>query len=1309
MSRNSTHINCNQVAGTVNQGIWKNDCDPCATSPFAINDISVWHRFNFGVNNNATPADILAAVADGAGVTQWDDQIGSNDAEQTTAADQPTWFATDTSHKVIAGNHFDLSSAISYTATDDFTILLSYVPLINTTPSGQKLWDKADGANWLKWNSTTEIEVKINGVVNTVTGPAIQLTNYTNFVVRRCAGIVQIFIAGIPWGAPFVDNGALVIERLGPDANGYIAAHMQFTRCLTDKEIWCLDCYNSNQDDEANPVSCNISGTKLACNGDTTGSLTASMFNGTGTVTYLWSPGGQTTQTITNQGAGTYTCTMTDSAGTPNVCIATATLTEPAALTCAVTGINPQYTTNPAGNPVLTTGSVSVLVSGGYGAGCALSYAWTRNGSAISNANGGMADPGNVASFNVTENGVYAVTVTDCMNCTTTCNVTITVPNPPSTLDIECCYEPIGCRDGSVEWGIMMDGTATFPCTITAVDANGNAASWSPLTVASLPSNSTPTALQMYPCDRVGAWYYGGSSNELALGQTWTLTVTDSSSTPRSQSCSVNLPNPPALGITTTVTQPTACEGSSWSNGGFSFHGTGGSTACNPWSYSISGPGGYSSTNNYALNVVPGTYTVTVTDACGCTATDTIVITCPVPVDMVVTNTDISCTPPPHGEMPVPSPCDATATFTPTPTSVTGYTFVANLYNAAGVLEWTSGSQTTFNATTVNNLCVGTYTWDYISTHTASGTVTTVDSGSFTVQAPPALTATASVTHVNCSGAATGAIDLTVSGGTPAYTYAWTTGNGTIPSGQASNQDLTGLVDGMYLCTITDAKGCELKVAHAVAEGCPIVVNAYPMPISCTGQTTDIQSLYMSCGIAPFTYAWTASAGGSLGSNAATASALTGIGAGTYSVTVTDSNGCTGTQSWTIAAPSSISGSITGTMINCKGERTGAAIFDQHASGTFSGATYQWYTDSGYSVALPTGQGGQTYNAYNLGAGTYYLQVTAANGCVWQGSIVITEPGTGMVLTGVVTDENQCTDCCGAIDLTVTGGTAPYTYQWNDPAASTTEDLTCVDHGSYTVIVTDSAGCTASRTFVVGISYYQLMVGVTYNSITGQFNTTVSGGNPGYYYQWTKDGNPFSFASDPFSAGNGYYCVTVTDSVGCTGTACYDLIGDPRSGGEISFNCQTYTGAAGTTSYGCVSVIGTGGTYSTFAACQAACQVERPTRYRCEEGRGCVQHPGGTFTSLSACNAVCGATGQNNINWVCEILCNDNASGERYREENGEIATDEKGNPIKEDAGVPGGKCREENAETDAALDKYTSLDLCKRACPWCKEETYVY
>ena len=1312
MSRNSTHINCNQVAGTVNQGIWKNDCDPCATSPFAINNISVWHRFNFGVNNNATPADILAAVADGAGVTQWDDQIGSNDAEQTTSADEPTWFATDTSHKVIAGNHFDLSSAITYAAAADFTVLIAYVPLINTTPSGQKLWDKADGSNWLKWNSTTEIEVKINGVVNTVTGPAIQLSDYTNFVVRRCSGIVQLFIAGVPWGASFVDNGSLVIERLGPDANGYIAAHMQFTRCLTDKEIWCLDCYNSNQSDEENPVTCNIGDFKLACNGNTNGSLTATMFNATGTVTYLWSPGGQTTQTITGQGAGTYTCTLTDSASPANVCTASGAVTEPPALACTVTGINPQYILNSAGQQILTTGSVSAVATGGYGAGCTLTYAWTRNGSAISNANGGIAAPGNVASFNVAENGVYAVTITDCYGCTTTCNVTITIPNPPSTLDIECCYEAAGCTDADVKWAIMLDSTATFPCTITASGSTSGTASWSPVTVSSLPANTSIDGSQydMFSCESSGPWHYGSNAQKLAPGETWTLTVTDSSSPARSQTCSVNIVNPPALALTTQVTQPTMCEaGGTVSDGDITFNGSGGNPNCNPWTYSITGPNSFSTTNNYVLNAAPGTYTLTVTDACGCSATQNVTLTCPITADMTVTNTDVSCRPVQSELNPNPQiPCDATATFTASPTSVTGYTFTAYLYDPSGVLIHTEGPHATFNAATVTGLCIGNYTWTYFATNTSSGLTYQVDSGSFTVVAPPALSATTVANFIHCFGGSTGTIDLTPSGGTPGYTYLWTAGaTGTVPSGQSTNQDLTGLVYGVYFCTITDANGCTVTISQSVNQvTCPLTIYAVVPEIPCPGQTTSIKQLYITCGTGPYTYAWVASNGGSLGSNSATGDNLAGIGAGTYTVTVTDDNGCTGTQAWTVVAPSAISGSITGTNIACKGERSGAAQFDQWADQQFSGATYLWTTDAGFTTPNPYGPSNNSYIS-SVPAGTYYLQVTLSNGCIWTGSIVITEPGTGMSLSAVITDENQCTDCCGAIDLTVTGGSAPYTFQWNDPAASTTEDLSCVPAGSYTVIVTDDAGCTATATYTVGVTYYQLTIGIAYDNTTGQFTTTVGGGNPAYYYQWTKDGNPFSYAQDPFSAGNGYYCVTVTDSVGCTGTACYDLSREPR--GEESFNCQTYTPTTGVTAYGCVSVAGTGGTYSTLAACQAACEVERPTRYRCQEGTGCVQHPGGTYTSLSACNAVCGASGQNDINYVCQILCSDNESGERYKTTDGRVDTDERGNPVREDAGTPGGKCREENSETDSSLTKYTTFELCKAACPWCKEGTYKY
>ena len=1315
MSRNSTHINCNEVVGTVNQGIWLNDCDPCATSPFAINNIKVWHRFNHGINNQATPALILANVANGANITKWADQIGTNHGIQTTVADQPTWNSTEKAADVTAGNHFDLTTAITYAAAEDFTILASYVPVAASSPANHIIWASAAGTDYLKWVSTTAIEVRINNVSTVVTGPAIQLANYTNFVVRRCSGTVQIFVAGIPWGVTFINNGAITVARLAHTANGYLAAHMQFDRCLTDKEIWCLDCYNSNQDDETNPVTCNVTSDKIECFTDTDGVLTANFFNATGSVSYLWSPGGQTTQTITGQAAGIYTCTLTDSATPPNVCTATGQVAGPGArLLCSVAGVNPAYTTNSSGQAILTTGSVSVNVTGGWGAGCALSYVWTRNGAAIQNSNGGMADPGSVATFNVTMNGVYAVTVTDCEGCTTTCNVTITIPNPPSALDIECCYEGLQCNGGSIRWAIMMDSTATFPCTITAVGSVSGTASWAPVTVASLPASTgiSSSTYDLFACESSGPWFYGATGDELAQGETWTLTVTDSSGTPRSQTCAVTLAQPAALTLNSVVNQPTTCENNGAStNGNISFNGAGGSANCNPWSYVITGPGSFSTTNNYVMNAPAGTYVLTVTDNCGCSATETVIITCPVGnANMTQVCTDISCRPIPSEDNPVPTaPCDGTSTFTASPTSVTGFTFTLNVY-LAGALISTTGPLATFNPVTLSNLCLGNYTWDYISTNNSSGVTNIEDSGSCTVGAPAQLYANFTTTMINCAGGATGAIDLsTPTGGTPGYTYLWTGVGptpGVIPSGQSTNQDLTALVKGQYQVVITDSKGCELTLTVSVNElTCPITITAYPQAINCTGQTTDISHLYVSCAVAPYTYAWVASNGGSLGSNANDNGELFDIGAGTYTLTLTDANGCTGTQAWTIAQASSINGSITGTDVACKGNRTGAAQFDQWASGAFSGATYLWTTDAGYTTPFPYGPSNNAYISSSP-AGTFYLRVTLTNGCIWEGSIVIAEPGTGMTLSAVITDDNECTECCGAIDLTVTGGAAPYAYQWNDPAASTTQDLTCVDAGTYTVVVSDVNKCTVTATYTVGYINYALNISLTVDAFSGVLNSTITGGTPGYYYQWTLGGANFSYAANPQTAGNGLYCLTITDSLGCTGTACIDFTQEPRSG---SFNCRTYTPESGTTSYGCVSVQGSGGTYQTLAACQEVCGVERPIRYACKEGSGCSASPSGQYATLALCNTACGVSGETSVDYVCEILCNEDASGERYKTVDGEITTDAEGRPEREAAGEPGGKCRVEVAATDSALTKYTTAKLCQAACPWCKEGTYRY
>src|SRR5262249_5027597 len=141
----------------------------------------------------------------------------------------------------------------------------------------------------------------------------------------------------------------------------------------------------------------------------------------------------------------------------------------------------------------------------------------------------------------------------------------------------------------------------------------------------------------------------------------------------------------------------------------------------------------------------------------------------------------------------------------------------------------------------------------------------------------PAVLAT-SETHVNLAscGATNGSIDLSVTGGTAPYTYAWTNG--------ASTQDLTGLAAGTYTCTVTDAHGCTTQQPVTItAPGAPGLSETHAN-VSCHGGANGTVDLSVTGGTAPFTYAW---------SNGATTQDLSGLAAGTYNVTVTDAANCT--------------------------------------------------------------------------------------------------------------------------------------------------------------------------------------------------------------------------------------------------------------------------------------------------------------------------------------------------------------------------------------------------------------------------------
>lgn len=296
------------------------------------------------------------------------------------------------------------------------------------------------------------------------------------------------------------------------------------------------------------------------------------------------------------------------------------------------------------------------------------------------------------------------------------------------------------------------------------------------------------------------------------------------------------------------------------------------------------------------------------------------------------------------------------------------------------------------------------------------------------------LLATYAQTPPACALDTNGTATVTVTSGQSPYTYLW--GNG------ATTPSLSGLGAGTYVCTVTAGNGCTLTDSVTIAAPSPLVDTLAWTDPSCATTTDGSIDLTVAGGTPGYSYLW------STGDSTAD---LTGLGGGTYYVDFVDTNGCAGSDTVTLVQPTAIS--LVGGPANilCFGQVNGAI------STTTSGGT------PGYSYLWSTGD--STADILGLAAGTYSVTVTDANGCMVADSFTITEPAALQSVTSVVTPDNGGGN--GAIDLIVTGGTGPFTYAWSTGA--TTEDLSGLVTGTYTVTITDANFCTLVSTFVVDL------------------------------------------------------------------------------------------------------------------------------------------------------------------------------------------------------------------------------------------------
>lgn len=231
----------------------------------------------------------------------------------------------------------------------------------------------------------------------------------------------------------------------------------------------------------------------------------------------------------------------------------------------------------------------------------------------------------------------------------------------------------------------------------------------------------------------------------------------------------------------------------------------------------------------------------------------------------------------------------------------------------------------------------------------------------------------------------------------------------------------------------------------------------------------------------------------------------------TYSVTATDSYGCSETGTVSIVAQLDVDVSLSGTDVTCFGDTDGAVFAD--INGGLEPYDIQWNVEASGDTLL------------GVGAGTYIIFVTDANGSMDSDTIVINQPDE-LTATIEITDVLCNGDATGEIAVTIAGGTPPYT---TEPA-----DLTELTAGSYTIFITDDNGCEFTETVTVtepeAITLDAAVVDVTCNGDDdGSIDLTVTGGSGDYTFAWSNGAD----TEDIDGLDGGDYGVTVTDGNGC--------------------------------------------------------------------------------------------------------------------------------------------------------------------------------
>lgn len=903
--------------------------------------------------------------------------------------------------------------------------------------------------------------------------------------------------------------------------------------------------------------------------GGADGSVTLNITGASGSETYSWS-NGATTPNISGLTAGDYDLTITDA---PCVVTRTFTVNDP-------TPVNPF-----AGNDTTVCAGSSITLNASLNGG--VNPVWTP---------GGAGSSINVIINNPT---TYVITVLDTNNCTATDDITVSInalPVVSAGSDLNVCNGSDANLTASGALNYSWSGTGTLSASnianpvalnvsdtvvfyVQGTDLNGCVNSdtvelfVNPITTSGVVTDATICGVADGSIDVTVSggfptinyqWDYNGEVTEdlsgLDLG-VYTLIVTDGAGCSDTSAFAVS--EPATFTLAETHIDASSCTGVN--NGSIDITITGGT---NPFTYAWTGPLGYTASTDDISSLAVGQYDLIVQDSTGCGAAISVNIASPVPVDVFAGSDLTICL---GDSITISSTPVASGTY-----SWTGASIISGASTEDLVVNPSATSQYTVFLTDVN----GCLSQDEVTV--------------FVNNVAPSM----AISNVSTCGGSDGSIVVTVSGGSLPYSYSW---NPSSPGSGGFNN--TGLVVGPYEVFITDVIGCTGSVSGNVNDPSNInftgsVVNS---PTTCGGNDGSI-SVSVGGGTTPYTYSWTT--GGLIGSNPINLSpgsytlivtdSVNCSATNTFTVNDPSPVGvanagpdvtiCSGSQifftadtsnintySWAssssiVSGSTSNSPTVTGTVtsnytlftvdnISCRD--TDVVILNVNNNPTVSVISSSANLCAGGTVTL-TANGANSYTwspATGLSAAinnivdatvssvtTYNVTGIDSIGCSSSASITIT-PTQIFSLTKSIISPTSCTSNDGSINITVSGGSGNFNYNWL-PGNETTQDLSNLGGGVYLLTVTDAiSGCTDTISASITEPSTLVVTGVIFDATScadsGLVDLTISGGTAPINIAWTNGS-----VSEDIEDISGTYGVVVTDANGCSFAQTY-FINEP--------------------------------------------------------------------------------------------------------------------------------------------------------------------